>query len=433
MRFMNPVELKRGSSFKGLATYLLHDVKSDTSERVGWTQSYNLNDADGDRAWRLMACTAKSAEALKAAAGEAKTGAKVHKPVYHFTLTWSGSDQVSNGLQQTAVAEALETLKLNGHQALAVQHTDDHPHVHVMVNLVNPENGTVPKLSYTQKNLRKWANKFEEKHGLKITQGSRLNEQKRQRGEQVDARRKPRNIYEQQKAEGKNPRLQWLKNQEQGLAKNLQLENRELKERHSTEWETLKQGFYAQKDALETAREEDIQTTITDTKAAYKPRWAALFRQNREAIKKFEAGENSTVSKIVNMGRSFLAARREGKSIAGSFTTSAREDGRRHYVDKENNKRQQALADELQSNISSNIKGIKARHNANMNKARTAYLEQCKALSKTQKDERRQQQQKWREYRQRRQQNYQRMSSARQQQSRKQGRGKGYGQSLEPR
>jgi hypothetical protein len=107
--------------------------------------------------------------------------------------------------------------------------------------------------------------------------------------------------------------------------------------------------------------------------------------------------------------------------------------GRRNYVDKENKKRQQALADELQSNISSNIKGIKARHNANMNKARTAYLEQCKALSKTQKDERRQQQQKWREYRQRRQQNYQRMSSARQQQSRKQGRGKEYGQSLEPR
>lgn len=67
---MNPVEIGTGKSFKGLAAYLLHDpAQAQTSARVGWVQSFNLDDADPDRAWRLMAATAKSADQLKEAAG----------------------------------------------------------------------------------------------------------------------------------------------------------------------------------------------------------------------------------------------------------------------------------------------------------------------------------------------------------------------------
>ena len=138
---MNPVELGRGRSFKGLAAYLLHDASEgegeqrSSSERVGWTQSFNLNDAPANKAWPLMAATARSADALKEAAGVRKGGAKNETPVYHYVVTWpeSDSDKISPELRQKAVAESLETLKLDEHQALAIEHTDEaHPHIHVM-------------------------------------------------------------------------------------------------------------------------------------------------------------------------------------------------------------------------------------------------------------------------------------------------------------
>jgi len=246
---MNPVELDRGQSFKGLATYLTHDPKAKTSERVGWTQSFNLNDADPDRSWRLMASTAKSADALKEAAGVEVKGRKATKPVYHYTLTWSETDQINEALQRNAVRESLQALGLDKHQALAVQHRDGKPHVHIMVNLIDPETGVsattaqmqpngkkASKLTNSKRKLRQWANQFEQKHGLEITEGSRINAQKRQEGEKVDARRKPRNVYEQEKGEGKDKRLLWLKTQEKGLAQGLQAENKAAQERFDAKW-----------------------------------------------------------------------------------------------------------------------------------------------------------------------------------------------------
>ncbi|MFO4987113.1 hypothetical protein RCK87_25570, partial [Salmonella enterica subsp. enterica serovar 1,4,[5],12:i:-] len=67
---MNPVEIGIGKSFKGLAAYLLHDPgRAATAERVAWSDSFNLDGADAEKAWRLMAATALSADQLKAAAG----------------------------------------------------------------------------------------------------------------------------------------------------------------------------------------------------------------------------------------------------------------------------------------------------------------------------------------------------------------------------
>ncbi len=144
---MNPVEIGTGRSFKGLSAYLLHDVREEgedlsaTSERVGWAQSFNLAGAAPERAWRLMAMTAMSADDLKAAAG-IKKGKAAKNTVYHFSLNFSPEDRPSEELQRLAVASALKALQLDQYQALAVSHTDkDHQHVHVMVNLIHPETG----------------------------------------------------------------------------------------------------------------------------------------------------------------------------------------------------------------------------------------------------------------------------------------------------
>lgn len=434
---MNPVELGRGRSFKGLAAYLLHDASEEegekltSSERVGWTQSFNLNEAQPDKAWRLMASTAMSAPALKAASGLPKGGGVNKKPVYHYTLTWPESDsgKLSPQLQQKAVAESLAALKLEQHQALAIEHTDgDHKHIHVMVNLINPEDGTTPKLSYTKKNLRKWANKFEQTHGLKVTEGSRINEQKRQNGEEVNARRKPRNVYEQEKREGDNPRLKWLRNQEAQIAKTLQLENKQMKAQHNTQWAALKQGYHAHRDALKAAQETAVQSAIDETKAAYKPKWAALFKANREALQNFDAGERSAVAKVFNMGRTYFAARKEGNNMPDSLLAASMKTERRLFVEKGNQQKQKALASELKQDISAKVGEAKKQHSAQIFEARAEYLNECKALSHNQKAERAEQQQNWREYSERREDNFQQIASQNQDLSNQQG--YGFGQSF---
>ena len=139
---MNPVEIGTGKSFKGLAAYLLHDPgRAETAERVGWAQSYNLDDADPDRAWRLMAATAMSADQLKEAAG-IKKGKAAKNTAWHFAITFDPKDTVTEDVQRAAVASSLKALGLDKHQALAVMHDDtDHKHIHVMVNLIDPATG----------------------------------------------------------------------------------------------------------------------------------------------------------------------------------------------------------------------------------------------------------------------------------------------------
>lgn len=177
---MNPVEIGTGKSFKGLAAYLLHDVgRADTAERVAWAESVNLDGADPEKAWRLMAATAMSAGDLKAAAG-IKKGKKAVNTAFHFSLNFNPEDAPSAELQRLAAHSSLKALGLDGYQALAVAHRDtDHAHVHVMVNLIDPEtgmsaaskqsDGRPAKLSNSQRKLSAWAGQFEREHGLIVT------------------------------------------------------------------------------------------------------------------------------------------------------------------------------------------------------------------------------------------------------------------------
>ena len=45
----------KGSSFKGCATYVLHDKDAQTSERVAWSETVNLGTSNPHAAWKVMA------------------------------------------------------------------------------------------------------------------------------------------------------------------------------------------------------------------------------------------------------------------------------------------------------------------------------------------------------------------------------------------
>ena len=87
-----------------------------------------------------------------------------------------------------AAAESLKALGLERHQALIVSHGDGQPHVHVIANRVDPENGQAAGLSRSQLRLSKWAEDYEREQG-EIRCPSRVrNNARRRQGKRVKDR-----------------------------------------------------------------------------------------------------------------------------------------------------------------------------------------------------------------------------------------------------
>jgi hypothetical protein len=69
-------------------------------------------------------------------------------------------------MRQTAF-DALRALGMENHQAIIVEHTDrPHKHVHVIVNLVDPETGQAVSLSNDAHKLDRWADDYEVTQGV---------------------------------------------------------------------------------------------------------------------------------------------------------------------------------------------------------------------------------------------------------------------------
>ena len=162
-----------GKSFGGLVSYLTHDKteedgkQPETRGRVGFVDVENLVTRDPLAAARVMAGTAYDAPALKRLSGESAKGRKLTKPVYHYSLNWSADEpRPDRAEMREAVQTSLDDLGMAGRQALMVEHTDtSHPHVHVVVNRVDPETGRAASTSHDARKLSTWARIWEQDHG----------------------------------------------------------------------------------------------------------------------------------------------------------------------------------------------------------------------------------------------------------------------------
>ena len=165
---MIPHVARRGHSFKGAGQYYLHDKEASTSERVAWTHTHNVPTNDPEKAFKWMTWTAMHADELKAQAGTSRAGRKATAgSVYSFSLAWH-PDKEQAPDQEGMLASAFETLErlgLKEHEAVIVAHQDtDHPHVHVITNLVHPETGRTAVPSYDRLTLSTWAEQHERRH-----------------------------------------------------------------------------------------------------------------------------------------------------------------------------------------------------------------------------------------------------------------------------
>ena len=169
---MVPDIAKKGHSFDGAFAYYLHDKGSDTTERVGWTETRNLMTDAPQVAKRIMIATALQSDELKAQAGIKATGRTSNAHVYAYSLAWhpDEADGLTKDEMLKAVDQSLKELKADHLQAVIVCHTDQkHPHVHVVLNRVDQNDGRMHPFKNDRLQLSKWANDYERERGHIVT------------------------------------------------------------------------------------------------------------------------------------------------------------------------------------------------------------------------------------------------------------------------
>ena len=156
------------------------------AKRVLWTETRNLATNDVMRGSRMMEATARDAPVLKKLAGVKATGRKLKKPMVHYSLSWAPDERPIQWTMRQAVDGSLKALGLENRQALVVAHGDRaHPHVHVIVNRVDPETGKAANMGRDRIKLSKWAEGYEREQGRIRCHQRQANNYRRARGEWV--------------------------------------------------------------------------------------------------------------------------------------------------------------------------------------------------------------------------------------------------------
>lgn len=278
----------RGSAFKGAVQYVTHDKGAQSSERVEYIETLNLPDDDPRVATAKMIDLAGKQRELRRAAG--LRGSHNNKPVYHYVLSWETGETPSQADQMAAVKESLQALGLGDRQAVVAGHSDTgNPHVHVVVNLVCPQTGVVPKLGNDYGKLSNWAQQYREARGEgHLCPQRAANNARRAKGEFVKADNMTRAEYEAWK--GQAQKAIWAE--------------------YRAERDAAKASRKGQYDALWDQKENRFATRRDEIKQLYRPKWRELFKAQREQLKSYD--QSATV-------RMRHAIRTQGFSIKNMF------------------------------------------------------------------------------------------------------------------
>ena len=157
--------MKAGKSFKALGRYLLTDPKAKTAERVAWTHTLNLASEMPGEAIHEMYWTYRAADQLKRENGIRPGSTPLKNPVKHLSLSWSREHPPSPEHMLQTVKAFLKRMGWDQHQALVVCHDDKHPHLHVMLNAVDPATGRALDTSHEWRRAQKFALDYEQAQG----------------------------------------------------------------------------------------------------------------------------------------------------------------------------------------------------------------------------------------------------------------------------
>lgn len=301
---MTPKVAKRGGSFKGAASYYLHDKDASTSKRVTFCLTRNLPVDEPELAWRWMAYTARHAGILKHDAEVAPTGTKMSKPVYTLSLSWDPKEPKPEPAEMVSRMEsALKKIGLAKCQALLVAHNDTaHPHIHAIVNLVDPDTGKIIRTGKDHEKLSRWAQAYEQEQGAIRCPRRVENNARRDRGERVvDRHSKTRQDIEQARL----------------------IEREILAERRRALWGRQ----VADREGLKRQAEERAQAIRAEIKERYRPAWAAFYKKQRQDARDTKSARRSVLAAMrvaIKERRRLKPEGRAGIATILAYTISAR-------------------------------------------------------------------------------------------------------------
>lgn len=296
----------RGRSFFGACTYVLHDIeKATTKDRVGWSMTLNLATQDVKWAWHEMTETYWAQDALKQASGTDMRGRKNDKPVLHYSLSWAPSENPTQEQMQQAAISSLKALGLSEHEALIAAHTDKkHPHLHIVVNTVHPQTGRTADLKFSKLALSRWAQEYEQEHGLHCEERVKNNEErKKQKRRRLD----PTNLLMGRKhdpntllmsaskeQDGRAPyvpvkartvsRKIWLDKKE--VIDRMKAMRRELDAEIKGAQRELWEKQVAVRDALDQQTESALDESMRAVNDHYRPYWREMYKAQRQEVKR---------------------------------------------------------------------------------------------------------------------------------------------------
>ncbi|MBS5905131.1 relaxase/mobilization nuclease domain-containing protein [Roseomonas mucosa] len=405
---MVPDIARKGHSFKGAFAYYLHDKREPgeqsraTADRVAWAETRNLATDDPHTARRVMIATACSADQLKAAAGVKATGRKSNQHVYAFALSWHPDEAA--GLDRAemvrAADAALKALEADHLQAVIVCHRDTgHPHVHVILNRVDPETGKMHGFSKDREKLSAWAAAYERERGCIVTPArQQKDEQRRKRAQEPQQERpkpaatpspastqqKPSQAPENAKAtapdRGPDPAA---KSRAAMLAEHQQAQ----KARHKQEWIDLAASQRARRAAIYEQTTAAIKAAAAKHKEDTRPSWGAFFREERAARRDYERREthlSGIVSLAVVLAARDQMARADGGSVRGflsaAFTYSTDRHARAQAFDAHWHQARERTAATLKAPLDERVTELRTARAAALEQARTAFAADRAAL-----------------------------------------------------
>lgn len=384
---MVPDIAKKGHSFKGAFAYYLHDkapegeAKLSTADRVTWTDTRNLATHDPETAKRIMIATASQQDELKKAAGVKATGRKSKAHVYAYSLAWHPDEAgtLTKGEMLKAADESLKALKADHLQAVIVCHADqDHPHLHVIINRVDPLNGIMHPFKNDRLQLSDWANEYERRRGQILTP---KREEKRQQREQGPQRAEQGAGLAQELKKVTRPKS------EAAILKDL---TDAQKVRHKHEWAAFSANGKAVKDQIYADFKRQASRAFERHKAANKAVWKQHFKAERAELRRFGGNESTFDGRLQNtfaaVERDWKAGRRDKGLIALFLKFFFSPESRRESFQQQQNLSMMDMRKRLNTYLDKDLNEIRkqrtatlAGHHKIMTDARAALIEKQNA------------------------------------------------------
>lgn len=411
---INP-SASNGHSFKGLHAYCAHDQdRAETSERVDWMETRNLANDDPNQAWKIMAATAAAQNTLKRSSGIRAGQAPKDGAVTHVVMSFDAEEQTDRATLQKAADGLLSVLgadpaKMRGkskpkrrqfadeHQVIMYTHTDTkNVHMHMMINRIHPETGLLLPDSNNYDKAQKWALKFSKAQGTDHkTPAREENREMRDNGEYVKAdRRKPRNIFEQERAmksaaANQNSESRSIKHEQGKKDAALALRGRNMAALHSVQWDKLVDAHKQRKTAINKQLKKAISKAKAEIREEYRHKRRDLKKLQASELKTFEALENSlfgkasNIVKTVKLSASDIGNDRRGV-ISRSFRILSNSGTRKEYFENAQKRELSALEGQQAKSVSERIEALKRAYAPKYEQNRATFTEQRSDLTKSQ-------------------------------------------------